>query len=103
MIYIHAPVINLHHVYYDTTDMIRISYNITDNQIIPSNWFSQSIKKNPSPLYMARSNINGTSVRELYIYIWYVGHPIIASYGHEREIVYCAFSCLTLQAVYIPF
>ena len=39
----------------------------------------------------------------IYIYIWYVGHPIIANYGHKREIVYCAFSCLTLPAVYMPF
>ena len=54
---------------------------------------------------LSEPHINGTSMRELYIYIlWYVGHVgIIASYGHKREIVYCAFSCLTLRAVYMPF
>ena len=47
---------------------------------------------------LSEPHINGTSMRE-----WYVGHPIIASYGHKREIVYCAVSCLTLRAVYMRF
>ena len=45
-------------------------------------------------------------MRELHIYIYYgtsVTQAIIASYGHKREIVYCAFSWLTLRAVYVPF
>ena len=54
---------------------------------------------------LSEPHINGTSMRELYVYIYIYGtsvtQAIIASYGRKREIVYCAFSCLTLQAVYI--
>ena len=35
---------------------------------------------------LSEPHINGTSMRELYIYMWYVDHVgIIASYGHKRE------------------
>ena len=55
---------------------------------------------------LSEPHINGTSMRELYIYIYY-GTSVTqgSTYGHKREIVYCAFSCLghAPRAVYTPF
>ena len=48
---------------------------------------------------LSEPHINGTAVRELYIYYYYgtsVTRNICPAwlYGHKREIFYCAFSCL---------